>query len=215
MQRREPSIPSKLLAAEQYARRQLGSIAHERCVAAVADDLFVITSAFHRLTTKHRRLLQMAALLHDVGRRYDDKNHPARGAEMIDRARGLPLTARQRRSLCYCTRYHRGAVPKTGFDGILRNNDSRRELRLVLALLRTADALDNRQLESSRIYLKRQGRRLTITCTVGSDDFRRAQKAIGRRKKVRLLEELLDLSIEIDVRSASSATKQIAAKLNR
>jgi exopolyphosphatase/pppGpp-phosphohydrolase len=203
--KRDESISTKEVAARQYARRQLQSIEHERRVCAIADALFTRTAPLHRLTSRHRRLLRLAALLHDVGRRFGDKDHPVRGAEMIARdRRWLLLTTRQRRALVYLTRYHRGAVPNLGYDGILRRRDGRKELLLVLALLRMADSLDNRQLESPHILISQRGRKLSIACMIDSaDELTRARKVFRRRKKLRLLEELLDITIDVEVRSAA------------
>jgi hypothetical protein len=113
----------------------------------------------------------------------------------------LPLSARQRRAVAYLTRYHRGAVPRAGFDEFLRRGDRRKSLLAILALLRAADALDNRQLHPPTLALALKGRKLSINCFVESD-VNRARKAFRRRKKFRLLEELLDVKVEVDVQRA-------------
>lgn len=188
-------------AAATYARRQLKRLQHEHRVLVIATKLFDLTEELHDLKPRDRRLLRLAALLHDVGRRFGEKNHPADGARMIEEDRFLPLTARQRRALAYLTRYHRGAIPRIGFDGILRRGDGRRSLMIVLALLRVADALDNRQLDPPTIAMGLKGERIVIRCFVQSD-LARARKAFRRRKKFRLFEELLDLKVEVDVERA-------------
>jgi exopolyphosphatase/pppGpp-phosphohydrolase len=171
-------------------------------VLAIVTKLFNLTLAHgaHELEPKHRRVLRMAALLHDVGRRFGEKNHPADGARMIAEDGYLPLTAWQRRAVAYLTRYHRGAVPEVGFDGVLSRGDGRKALRVVLALLRAADSLDSRQLDAPTIALAIKGKRLSITCFV-SDDFNRARRVFKRRKKFRLLEEMTGIKVEVDVRA--------------
>src|SRR5690348_6112154 len=116
-------------ATESWARRQLGRIEHERRVLTIATKLFDLTAHLHQLHAPHRKVLRMAALLHDVGRPFGEKNHPSDGAGMIEEDGYLPLSGRQRRAVVYLTRYHRGAVPRLGYDGILRKGDGRKELR--------------------------------------------------------------------------------------
>jgi exopolyphosphatase/guanosine-5'-triphosphate,3'-diphosphate pyrophosphatase len=202
--RRRPQSP-QLRAALRFSKRQLGSIEHERRVLRIAAKLFDLTRPLHGLERQHRGVLRLAAVLHDVGRRHGNKNHPSDGARMISDARELPLPDRRRRAVVYLTRYHRGAVPKTGYDGILRNGDGRRAMRTVLALLRTADALDNRNLPAPAISMTLTGRTLTITCIL-TTDCPRSRKVFRRRKKIRLLEEMLDCRVALKVRSADAVT---------
>jgi len=190
-------------AIEIWARRQLGRIEHERRVLAIASKLFDLTTHLHGLGALHRKVLRMAALLHDVGRRFGEKNHPADGARMIEDECFLPLTRRQRRAVMYLTRYHRGAVPALGYDGILRKGDGRKELRILLALLRAADALDSRQLDPPVLALALKGRKLSITCYI-EEDCARSRKTFRRRKKFRLLEEVLRMRVEVEVRHAET-----------
>jgi len=188
-------------AAAIYARRQLKRLDHEHRVLIIATKLFDLTQDLHELKPRDRRLLRLAALLHDIGRRFGEKDHPADGARMIEEDSYLPITARQRRSLSYLTRYHRGAVPRLGFDGILRDGDGRKSLMTILALLRVADGLDSRQLDPPTLAIALKGSRLLINCFVQSD-LHRARKVFRRRKKFRLLEELLDLKVEVAVERA-------------
>jgi exopolyphosphatase/guanosine-5'-triphosphate,3'-diphosphate pyrophosphatase len=198
--RHSPSTLREQTAAA-YARRQLSSLDLELRVIVLARKLFDLTVELHGLRSRDRRTLRLAALLHDVGRRFGEKNHPADGARMIAENLLLPLSARQRRAIAYLTRYHRGAVPRIGFDGILRRGDRRKPLMKILALLRAADALDNRQLQPPTLAIAIKGRKLSIICFVESD-LNKARKVYRRRKKFRLLEELLDLKVEVDVERA-------------
>jgi exopolyphosphatase / guanosine-5'-triphosphate,3'-diphosphate pyrophosphatase len=201
---RRPPLTLKERAAELYARRQLGRVAHERRVLSIATNLFdlALANGSHQLEAKHRRVLRLAALLHDVGRRFGEKNHPADGARMIEEDGYLPLSAWQRRAVAYLTRYHRGAVPAVGYDDPLKRGDGRKALRAVLALLRAADSLDSRQLDAPSIAIAIKGKRLSITCFV-SDGFNRARKVFKRRKKFRLLEEMMGMKVSVDVRAVN------------
>lgn len=187
--------------AERWAQRRLGKLDHERRVCAVASSLFDLTHSSHRLDPHEKRLLELAAVLHDVGRKLDVKHHPAMGSKMILADEWLPLSESDRRSVAYLTRYHRGAVPEAGFDEILTSSESRRRLRIVLAILRAADALDGRQLQAPRLVLARRGRKLFVTVYL-EEDSAKARRFFKRRKKFRLFEELLNLKVVVEIRHA-------------
>ena len=193
---------------EKWVHRQLGSIDHERRVTQIASKLFDLTWPYHGLGRAERRMLRMAATVHDVGRSIDDDTHPEQGARMLQETAQLPLEADERRGLAYLTRYHRGKVPALGADQILRRSDDAPTLRTILALLRSADALDGRSIERPRLIFEMVGRRLQVTCFL-EEDTPKARKVYTRRKKHRLLEELL--GCRLDVRIAHPAGLRMVA----
>jgi exopolyphosphatase/pppGpp-phosphohydrolase len=186
----------------RWARRRLGTVDHERRVASVAATLFHLTRERHELPPTDLRLLILASIVHDVGRKVNDKRHPTIGARMILRdIGGLRISESDRRCLAYLTRYHRGAVPEIGYDDILTAADNRKRMRRVLALLRAADALDGRQINSPRLVLAMTGRKLSIRCYLDALTPK-AKRFFKRRKKFRLMEELLDCRVTVAVRRA-------------
>src|SRR5205814_6671718 len=131
-------------ALEKWVLAQLGTIQHELRVQEISGKLFDLTLPLHRLDSSYRRLLRMAAIVHDVGRCIDDDTHPREGARLILETQTLPLDDAQRRALAYLTRHHRGQVPEIGCDNFLKTSDDHHALAVTLGLLRAADALDSR-----------------------------------------------------------------------
>jgi exopolyphosphatase/pppGpp-phosphohydrolase len=195
-------------ALDKWVLRQLGCVAHERRVAEVASKLFDLTWPLHGMGRAERRTLRLGALVHDVGRSIDDESHPHEGARLLLETTHLPLDAAERRALAYLTRHHRGKPPEIGADEILRRNDDAAMLRKILALLRSADALDGRTLESPRLTFELTGRRLQITCFL-NDDTPKARKVFTRMKKHRLMEDLFDC--QVDLRIAQPMALQMVA----
>ena len=187
---RDDPVCLKFHALARWTASHLGRIDHERRVAQIACSLFDLTGAFHDLSGADRRLLRMAAIVHDVGRAVDRETHPHHGARMVREHRDLPLSGGERRSLAYLTRYHRGRVPATRRDNILRKKDNHDRMRVLLALLRAADGLDSRTAETPRLRLSLEGRRVRIHCQL-EQNTPKARRLYTRRKKFRLLEELL------------------------
>jgi len=195
----------RVAALRDWVHDRLGDVRHERRVAAIAAKLAQVARPLHSLRPEHGRLLRMAALVHDVGRFKERKNHPTLGAELILRRDKLPLSPFERRALAYLTRYHRGGVPEIGKDGILKPEDDPDLMRTLLAFLRAADAMDCRSLPSPRLRIELNGRRIRIVCGL-IDDTSKARRVFSRRKKLRLLEETLDCDVQVEVRSAARLT---------
>ena len=201
--RRDTNISYKELLTERWVQRRLGRIGHERRVTSIATILFDLTQDLHELTVAHRRLLRLGSIVHDVGRSVEDRRHPAIGAEMLMEDSHLPISDQDRRRLAYLTRYHRGAVPEIGYDGILRDGDGRKTTQRVLALLRAADTLDNRNLTPPRIVMSLKGHKLNVTCFI-EDDCSKSRRAFSKRKKFRLLEDLLDCKVDVQIKLAEA-----------
>lgn len=184
---------------QYWIHRSLGSIEHEQRVARIAGSLFDLTRPRHGLRDEYRQLLVLGALVHDVGRCVEARDHEKHGARMVLRAGELPLSRRLRGQLAFLTRYHKGPPPKRGKESFLRTDDDFGAMRLVLALLRAADAMDSRTMEPPDLVFTLHGRDLRIICHEASAGPRRI-KASRQRKKFRLLEELLGCRAQVDVR---------------
>ena len=179
-------------------RGRFGCSAHERRVTAIALRLFDLLAPVHGLGKSYRKVLRIAALLHDAGRAYGAADHHVNGARMIAEDPSLALSPWQRRAVAYLVRYHCGKVPASSQSKYLQPNDRRRKLRRLLGLLRAADGLDSRRLAASAIIIKRKGRKLRIRCWV-EDSLEEARGAFRRRQKFRLLEKSLDLDVSVRV----------------
>ncbi len=191
----------KQIAARDFVRRRLGSVAHELRVARTAKMLFDLTRRWHGLSSSDRRLLLLAALLHDIGRAGGEKKHAQRGAQMILSSGALPLSATERRRLAYLTRFHKGRIPAAGefpdfladFAGELASP----ALRPLLALLRAADGLDSRNRGGPRLVITVASapRRVLSIFAYIEGDAAAAAEIFARPKKFRLLEETLACEI--------------------
>lgn len=183
---------------EAWVCSQLRSVEHELRVVRTALHLFDLTQHLHGLPPYYRDMLRLAVLTHDVGRAIDDDEHERLGAKLILRDQSLPLPAGLRRFLAFTTWHHRGRIPEPGQERFLRDGDDRASLRQVLALLRAADALDGRTLAASpQLVITLRGRKLVVDCYM--DDGAAELKALRKRKKLRMLEEVMGLRVKVEV----------------
>jgi exopolyphosphatase/guanosine-5'-triphosphate,3'-diphosphate pyrophosphatase len=115
-----------------------------RLALQIYDGLAALQPANERRQRRDRRILEMAALLHDVGRSKDRKGHHKKSFRMIQQM-APPLGCRKQDLLtaAIVARYHRGALPVarqktlTGLSASERKDVSR-----LAAILRLATAFD-------------------------------------------------------------------------
>jgi len=178
----------------QWIAAHIGDTGHERRVMRIAVALFDRTMSFSGLDRHDRRLLKLAAMLHDVGRCRGPEDHHIRGQQMILGSRTLLLTRRERLIVAFLTRFHRGDVPDSG-DYIALGEDADRA-RTLLALLRAADTLDSRKVHVRAIAIRLRGRRLCVRCHIHKG-WKRARRAFRRRRKFALLRKVLGLRTRV------------------
>ena len=130
-------------AAEVIGRRFNFDEAHATQVTRLALQLFDDLAPLHRLPASARPLLEVAALLHDVGNAVSYNRHHRHSYYLIQNSEIPGLRDRERELVARIARYHRRSPPDashSGMDGL-----QAAEVRLVrklATLLRLADSLD-------------------------------------------------------------------------
>lgn len=139
------------MQAMDLARQQVLALArrydfeemHSFQDAKLALLLFDQTYHLHGLTDEYRDLLELAAILHDIGYWYDYEDHHKHAYRMIMRANLPALTEREQALVANIARYHRSAKPKLKHKGYAALDPEDRDIVLKLAsILRFADGLD-------------------------------------------------------------------------
>ena len=159
------------------ARRYEYDRAHSHHVARLANKIFDGTQAIHGLGEGERKLLEYAALLHDLGYHIAHNNHHRHGLYLIKNSEMPGFTGGEIAQIATIVRYHRGSLPKKVSDPRdLREHDdffaldpSNRDLVLKLAaILQIADGLDRAHNQLVR-DLKCDTVNRNVTITIFSD----------------------------------------------
>jgi len=168
-------------AAATSARRRAAAVgrlvqlgwepAHSAHVCALALQLFDSLVPLHGLDGTDRDILEVAALLHDVGWTIGEKKHHKHTLQLI---RAVPLdgfTPVEQLVTANVARYHRRSLPRPShrqFAALSVENQLR--VRRLAALLRVADGLDRRHLQVVReLRAEATGRTVVIRLWVGGD----------------------------------------------
>jgi exopolyphosphatase/guanosine-5'-triphosphate,3'-diphosphate pyrophosphatase len=116
---------------------------HAKQVAKLAVKLFDDLKMVHTQSRRYRILLEVAALLHDVGYAINRQRHHRHSQYIIENADIAGLTERERLLVSRLSRYHRRTPPKKGHAGLSGlGKDEVKIIQQLAPLLRIADALD-------------------------------------------------------------------------
>jgi exopolyphosphatase/guanosine-5'-triphosphate,3'-diphosphate pyrophosphatase len=114
------------------ARRYDYDAPHSQLVARLATRIFDDTCELHGMGRDERKLLEYAALLHDIGYHIAHNNHHRHALYLIKNSEMPGFTGNELAVMATVVRYHRGSMPQR-----LRDARSRREHEDLLALDRT------------------------------------------------------------------------------
>ena len=153
--RREQVVES----ARRLGKKYFYDEKHAVIVARLAMQIFDQMQTFHELDSEARLVLEVAALLHDIGHYVNVANHHKHTMYLIQSSPLIGLTQLQMEMVANVARYHRKSAPKSQHKPY---EDLAPKQRLTIsklaAILRLADALDHEHastVESVDIEYKR------------------------------------------------------------
>ncbi|MDR3190788.1 MAG: HD domain-containing protein [Lactobacillaceae bacterium] len=138
---------------------------HQAAVLKFAEQLFDRLKPIHELGKRERLLLQVAALVHDVGS-YLNAYHHYEYSELVIMADELDgLTPVETQIVAIISRYHSHEVPGEGMQTVQQLTEEERIIVAQLtALLRLADALDDSRLQKiSKISVSLKEPKIVVT----------------------------------------------------
>ncbi|HWN97983.1 MAG TPA: Ppx/GppA phosphatase family protein [Blastocatellia bacterium] len=147
----ESSLDVRARSVLSVARRYDYDAAHSHHVARLAARIFDDTHELHGMDGTERKLLEYAALLHDIGYHIAHNNHHRHGLYLIKNAEMPGFTANDIALMATAVRYHRGSLPKKGMDARSRREhedylglerSQRSKLLKLASILQIADGLD-------------------------------------------------------------------------
>jgi exopolyphosphatase/guanosine-5'-triphosphate,3'-diphosphate pyrophosphatase len=147
----ERALDVRTRSVLSVARRYDYDAPHSHHVAKLAIQIFEKTRAIHRMTDPDSKLLEYAALLHDIGYHIAHNNHHRHSLYLIKNSEMPGFTGNETAIMAIAARYHRGSMPAATRDSRARREHQdflaldRSHQQLVLkvaSILRIADGLD-------------------------------------------------------------------------
>ena len=152
---RDQVISSAMALGRKYAFDEQ----HAVTVARFAVQLFDQTKPLHNLALEHRVMLEVAALLHDIGTFINVTGHHKHTQYLLLASPLVGLSREQMAIVANVARYHRKSFPKQQHDAYrLLSGRDRVIVSKLAALLRLADAMDNEhasKVEGFRVEIRK------------------------------------------------------------
>jgi len=170
---------------------------HAEHVAGLAVRLFDELQGEHGLSPRHRLLLRVAAILHEVGGFVSNRAHHKHSYYLIANSEVFGLRREEVQVAALVARYHRRAVPKaTHVEFLTLPRESRIAVSKLAAILRVADALDRGHAQQVRdFHVERRPGELAIYVR-GVPDITVERRAI--KQKGDLFEDTFGLRVRIE-----------------
>ncbi len=129
--------------ARKLNERHATEKAHALQVAMLALKIFDGITPLHGYGPHERVLMQVGALLHDIGIAWGPEAHHKSSRDIILEDKGLPLSERDRVVVALVARYHRRSLPKPEHSSFATLPDPHKVLvRRLAGIVRMADGLD-------------------------------------------------------------------------
>jgi len=147
----ESTLDVRARSVLSVARRYDYDAPHSHHVARLATRIFDDTHDLHGMGEIERKLLQYAAILHDLGYHIAHNNHHKHGLYLIKNSEMPGFKGNEIALLATLVRYHRGSLPKKSRDARSRKEHEdyfalergqRAKLLQLAAILQIADGLD-------------------------------------------------------------------------
>jgi exopolyphosphatase/guanosine-5'-triphosphate,3'-diphosphate pyrophosphatase len=140
-----------LASAQALGERYRYDAAHAKNVAHLATRLFDELRAEHGLGARDRLLLEVAALLHDIGIYVNLRGHHKHAQYVLSVSEIFGLSREDMAIVSNVARYHRRAMPqKSHLPYMALDSDTRVVVNKLSALLRLANSLDADHLQKIR-----------------------------------------------------------------
>jgi exopolyphosphatase/guanosine-5'-triphosphate,3'-diphosphate pyrophosphatase len=184
-------------SALQLGRKYGFDEQHGQTTAKFAVKLFDETRQLHNLTLEHRLLLEVAALLHDIGQFVNVADHHKHTQYLLMATPLVGLSTEQIELVANVARYHRKSFPKPQHEYYAALPPKERVVVTKLAaLLRLADAMDNEHASKvTDVSLEFKKPKVTLRLT-GNGDMLLEKWALA--KKAALFEEVFSVRLAIE-----------------
>jgi exopolyphosphatase / guanosine-5'-triphosphate,3'-diphosphate pyrophosphatase len=185
-----------LASALQVGRKYVFDEQHATAVAQFAVQLFDETQRLHNLDDESRLLLEVAALLHDIGHFVSPTEHHKHTFYLLTATPLIGLSKPQRAMVANVARYHRKSSPSLQHEPfkVLPAKD-RVVVSKLAALLRIADALDTEHAGKVTSIAIEYDRPRFVLKLHGQGDLLLEKWALAKR--IPLFEEVLGVKVAI------------------
>jgi len=197
---------SVLRTAKTIGERYRYDETHGHHVAELAAHLFDELQPEHGLTPRHRLLLQVAAILHEIGGFVSGRAHHKHAYYLISNTEIYGLRPEDVAIVAHVARYHRRSCPKSShIDYMTLPREQRIVVNKLAAILRVADALDRGHAQQIRDFSVERRPGELILVIRGVPDLNLEKHAL--QSKGDLFEDIYGLKLRLE--QATSPSRRV------
>jgi len=185
-------------SATRIAEKYHADLDHSRDVAELVVRLFDELQPDHGLGARHRLLLRVSALLHEIGGYVSNRAHHKHSEYLIANSEIFGLSRNEIMVVAQIARYHRHSVPRATHPGYMAlPREARVVVNKLAALLRVADALARGRIQRIRdLRIERHGDELLIGIP-GATDLLLEQRSLA--VKGDLFEDIYGMKVRLEL----------------
>jgi exopolyphosphatase/guanosine-5'-triphosphate,3'-diphosphate pyrophosphatase len=202
---REPAV---MAAARAFAARMAHAGGHGEQVRWLARALFDELEDLHKLPERCGVILELAALLHDIGEVVHRQSHHKHSEYMILNGRIPGLESPEREMVAAVARAHRKSAPDakkhTSYSALPSSKQG--EVRKMAALLRIADSLDaDHRQKIVRLRADVGGKKVRLECEALANG---APPSVPEMHRSDEFEEIFDRKLVVEVVKAATPRRR-------
>ena len=204
---REPAV---LAAARAFAARMAHAGGHGEQVRWLARSLFEELEDLHKLPERCGVVLELAALLHDIGEVVHRQSHHKHSEYMILNGRIPGLESPEREMVAAVARAHRKSAPdaRKHASYAALPSGKQAEVRKLAALLRVADALDaDHRQKIVRLRAEVTGKKVRLECEALANG---SPPSVPEMHKDDAFVEVFDRKLVVEVTRAAAPRRRPA-----
>lgn len=186
-----------LQSAQAIAQKYGVDLRHAEQLQALAVRLFDQLANEHRLGPRHRLLLEVAAILHEIGTFVSSRAHHKHSYYLIAHSEIWGITQDELALVANIARYHRRSRPKPSHpDYITLPRERRMIVNKLAALLRIADALDISRTQSINDFESRIDNNGLIISVKTTADLTLERRSLA--EKADMLQDIYGLDVRLE-----------------
>jgi exopolyphosphatase / guanosine-5'-triphosphate,3'-diphosphate pyrophosphatase len=169
---------------------------HATLISKLAGQLFDQAYDLHQLADEYRLLLQVGALLHDIGHFINPIDHDKHGYYILKHNPLIGLTENQQAIVANLVGYHRKAFPSAEDENFKSlSHKDRSTVTKLCALLRLADVMDTSHTGHVTKVVLREKKKYWELALVGRGDLMLERWSLNKRRA--LFEEVFGVGLVI------------------
>ena len=183
-----------MASAVNLGRRFHFDEAHSRHVAELCMVLFEALVREHGMSRREQMMLEVAALLHDIGTFIRVSGHQLHGQYIVSNSEIFGLHLEELDIIASVIRYHRGELPAASdINYIALQREERIQVLKMAAILRVADALDRGHSQQIRNITVEKKSETMVLHTGGGRDV--SLELIGLDEKANLFQDVFGYKV--------------------